>query len=95
MWSKPMLLKIILMRGLDFSFFFLYFCVCYLNCTREWQISDSRMTEVANFPHPLATIAGLKINAGHRTLSGVKFNTSSVIWSSNGRPVRHKILVSF
>ena len=28
-------------------------------------------------------------------LSGVKFNTPSAIWSSNGRPVWHKILVSF
>ena len=38
---------------------------------------------------------GLKIDVRHRTLSGVKFNTSGVIWSSNGRPVRHKIIVSF
>ena len=37
----------------------------------------------------------LKISVGHWTLSGMKFNTSSVIWSSNRWPVPHKILVSF
>ena len=38
---------------------------------------------------------GLEISVRHRTLSSMKFNMSSVIWSSNGWPVRHKILVSF
>ena len=37
----------------------------------------------------------LKISVGHWTLSGMKFNTSGVIWSSNGWHVPHKILVSF
>ena len=39
--------------------------------------------------------SGLKISVGHQRLSRVKFNTPGVIWSSNGRPARHKILVSF
>ena len=39
--------------------------------------------------------SGLKISVGHQTLSGMKFNMSGVIWSSNRQPVRHKILVPF
>ena len=46
------------------------------------------------FIHFMVLSAGLRISVGHQMLSGVKFNMSGVIWSSNGQPVRHKILVS-
>ena len=41
------------------------------------------------------SLTGLKISVRHWMLCSMKFNTSGLIWSSNGWPVWDKILVSF